>query len=48
MHIIIETRLLWYVLDGFLFTSEHIKGGYQKRKKFAVQDQCDSNSQGGH
>ena len=25
-----------------------IKGNYQKRKKCAVQDQCDSNSQGGH
>ena len=48
MRIIIETRLLLYVSERLLFTSKHIKGNYQKRKKCAVHDLCDSNSQGGH
>ena len=33
MRIIIETRLLRYVSEGLLFTSEHIKGKLSKTKE---------------
>ena len=33
---------------GYCSPLNTLRGNYQKRKKCAVQDPCDSNSQGGH
>ena len=48
MRIIIETRLLRYVSEGYCSPLNILMGNYQKRKKCAVQDLCNSNSLGGH